>query len=268
MQHFTDLISIDSLQITSQPQGLPISEAELMSQNNQSSTVIASSTTQTSCPYDHLVDDLRKEIQKIAPTIKDPIQQAVYQCLERVVPNVPVQQTGLVLEEEEARLEPDIDIEDVTRNTENIPHGSNLDSDSSLIKKPTQKRFFGRSTVTYTETKTLFGTLYCRSTVYEDRGVCCTENFYMAHPANWLVSLGIKRSFDVLFASSTQGWKNNLSSRSFRAVPKDALIFQFCEDGNLEGVKTLLSRGDASLWDRTPWGETLLHVSINFSCFF
>ena len=72
----------------------------------------------------------------------------------------------------------------------------------------------------------------------------------------------MKTSLDVLISRSTQGWKNNLSSRTFRAVPMDALIFQFCEDGNLEGVKTLLARGDASLMDRCPKGLTLLHVSI------
>lgn len=243
---------------------MPISGEELNSHSNHSSIILASSTTQDASPYDNLVKDLRKEIQTVASTVSDPILQAVYQYLERLMPNVTSRQTDLVLKEEEPNLELDNETEDVTSNTETIPQNSNLYCDVSLVKKQSQRRPRKRGKFTASKSKTLFGTFYLRSEVYEDRGVPHSENFYMFHPANWLVLLGMKSSFDVMISRSTQGWTNNLSSRTFRAVPHDALIFQFCENGNLEGIKTLLARGDASLMDRCPRGWTLLHVSIIF----
>lgn len=261
--------------------------------------VVATSSTQTSCSHNDLINDLKKEIQKVASTLNNPIQQAVYQCLEGWIPDEKVRQIRLVCEEEEVKqtglafdgevkktglafeeefkqtasafdrvkLEPDIETEGFTSNTENVPQGSNLRSGLSLDKKPTRSCSRGLSKITTSKTKTLFGTIYLRSKVYEDFGVPRYETFYMFHPANWLVSLGMKSSFDVMISRSTQGWKNNLSSRTFRAVPEDALIIQFCTDGNIEGVKTLLARVDASVMDRSPGGYTLLHVSIIFFVF-
>lgn len=165
-------------------------------------------------------------------------------------------------EEETAKIEPDIEAEDFTSDTQIVSQGSHLDSELSPVKKPSQRCSRELTKLIDSKTRTFFGTFYLRSTIYEDRGVSHCKNFYMFHPANWLVSLGVKTSLDVLISRSTQGWKNNLSSRTFRAVSKDALIFQFCKNGNLEGVKTLLARGDASLMDRSPSGLTLLHVSI------
>lgn len=206
--------------------------------------------------------------------MKDPIQQAMYQCLERMMLGRTVKQIGSVLEErgeeeeedddddDAAKPESGIEVEDVSSDTQVVSRGIHLDSDVSPVKQPGQRRSRARTKSIASRSRTFFGIFYLKSKVYEDRGVFHYENFYMFHPANWLVSLGVKTSLDVLISRSTQGWKNNLSSRTFRAVPKDALIFQFCRDGNLEGVKTLLARGDASLMDRSPNGRTLLHVSI------
>ena len=44
-------------------------------------------------------------------------------------------------------------------------------------------------------------------------------------------------------------------------VPDDALIFEFCREGNLAGVKTLLSKGQASVRDVDSLGRTALFVS-------
>lgn len=80
-----------------------------------------------------------------------------------------------------------------------------------------------------------------------------------------MIWLGITTSLDVMISKSIRGWKNTL--RAFRAVPAEALIFEFCTKGNVEGVRTLLARGDASVWDRDPDGMTPLHVSVILSVF-
>lgn len=259
---------------------MPICGDELNSQSNQSSVLAISSATQTSSPhdgiFDDLVNDLKREIQKVASSIKDPILQAVYQSLEGVIPKATVKQYGLTLEEEEeeeeegkkgkgkAKPEIDIETEGVVSNTEDIPQGNNLPSDLSLVQKPIPRRSRGKGKLTVSKAKTLFGTFYLRSKVYEDCKISHYETSYRFHPANWLVSLGMRGSLDVMISRSTQGWQIDLNARTFRAVPEDALIFQFSEDGNIEGVKTLLVRGEGSLMDRDPTGFTLLHVSILF----
>jgi len=57
---------------------------------------------------------------------------------------------------------------------------------------------------------------------------------------------------------SIVGWKHSLEV--FRAAPETAPIFDFCRDGNLEVVRTLLKNGHASPWDRDPEGRTPLFV--------
>jgi hypothetical protein len=44
--------------------------------------------------------------------------------------------------------------------------------------------------------------------------------------------------------------------------PWDSPIFQCCRRGDLEGVKRLILKGEASLFDITPTGGSLIAVSI------
>ncbi len=86
------------------------------------------------------------------------------------------------------------------------------------------------------------------------------ETSYTIYPATWLVRLGIHRGLRLKFlSSSTQGWKASL--KAFCPVPDDALIFDFCKEGNISAVKSLLSRGHASVRDTDSAGYTPLHVS-------
>jgi hypothetical protein len=64
----------------------------------------------------------------------------------------------------------------------------------------------------------------------------------------------------IITAKSIAGWQ--YSMQPFRAVPETALIYDFCHDGNLEGVRSLFKRGEASPWDQDPKGQTLLLVRI------
>ena len=91
---------------------------------------------------------------------------------------------------------------------------------------------------------------------------CEHESTYTIYPAAWLVWLGIRRGFRLGFQSSPiQGWKTTL--KTYRPVPDDALIFNFCKDGNLPAVRTLLLGGQASVRDTDSWGCTPLHVSFS-----
>lgn len=86
------------------------------------------------------------------------------------------------------------------------------------------------------------------------------ESIYTIYPAKWLIWLGMRCGLRLGFVSSQiQGWKNTLNT--FRPVPDNALIFEFCRDGNLAAVRSLLSGGHASVRDTDSEGYTPLHVS-------
>ena len=79
-------------------------------------------------------------------------------------------------------------------------------------------------------------------------------------PAWWLVKIGFNRGLQAAFSQATdQSLKFALNP--FRLVPDDALIFDFCRTGNIDGVRRLLIRGDASARDTDSRGLTPLLVS-------
>ena len=84
---------------------------------------------------------------------------------------------------------------------------------------------------------------------------------YIISPAPWLVRLGFHYGLHLGFLSSTQGWKNTL--KTFCPVPDDALIFEFCRQGNVSAVRSLLLGGYASVRDTDSRGYTPLHVSLS-----
>ncbi|KAF7921602.1 uncharacterized protein EAE98_008449 [Botrytis deweyae] len=81
------------------------------------------------------------------------------------------------------------------------------------------------------------------------------ESQLIIYPSKWLAKLGVRYGIELSILAS-RGWR--YSFQPFRAVPESSLIFQFCREGNLGGVRTLLSRGDASPYDRDPLGRTPL----------
>lgn len=91
------------------------------------------------------------------------------------------------------------------------------------------------------------------------------ETSFTYHPAPWYLRMFLNFGVNVLFMKASQGWQYKI--QTFRAVPYDSLIFDFCEKGNLDGVRTLLGRREASPWDVNPEGWTPLHVSHAFRSF-
>lgn len=241
-------IRISLLQSSSQQNLLTVSKEEVSSQRNQSSLVVTTSGTQTSSSLDDLIrDTIREEVGKVTSEMKDPIQQAMYQCLERYVSNEkPEHEEGSVANEE----------------VESKSSDTKLHRKELCHKKPTRKPSSGRTNIIHSSTsrRTLFGTIVSISKVYEELGVPCYESVFMFHPADWLIWLGLRSSLDILITKSIRGWKNHLNV--FRAVSDEALIFQLCKNGDVEGIKTLFANGDASVMDRDSEGCTPLHVSI------
>jgi hypothetical protein len=82
---------------------------------------------------------------------------------------------------------------------------------------------------------------------------------YVFYPTGVLRRIGVSYGFWIN-AKATSGWKYSL--QPFNAVPENSLIFEFCRDGNLSGIQTLLRLGQASLQDRDPFGRTPLWVSL------
>ena len=79
-------------------------------------------------------------------------------------------------------------------------------------------------------------------------------------PAGWLLKLGFNCAYNLsIHDSSTQGWQ--ISIRPINLVADDALIFQYCEQGNIEKVRDLMSRNLASVRDVDFDGRTALHAS-------
>jgi len=84
----------------------------------------------------------------------------------------------------------------------------------------------------------------------------------LLYPPAWMNILPL--SFGVqIVARCTSGW--NFSIEPSHVIPEDSLIFEFCRDSNLSGVRSLLGRRAASLWDRDaagrtpPWVRGMLH---------
>ena len=116
---------------------------------------------------------------------------------------------------------------------------------------------------TYTEYKTLFGTLSWRSRTirfkHEDEILGDTENqefetCVAIRPAPWLLS----RHLDLQMTRSLSGW--TWGGRQFCLVERDALIFKYCKDGNLNGVRDLFQHKLASPFDVNIDNYTPLHV--------
>lgn len=243
-------IRIKLLQSTSQQQISPSALVEEVSlQRSRSSLFITTPGTQTSSSPDDLIrDTIKQELGKLTSEMKNPIQQAVYQCFEQYIFNEKSKHEELA-----SKKETELKSSDTALYQEVVCH-----------QKKFRKTSSERNKITYflTTKKTLFGIIVFKSKSYEERGVPCYENFFTFHPADWLIWLGVRSSLDILMTKSIRGWKNNLSSRTFRAVSDKATIFQLCKNGDVEGIKTLFANGDASVMDRNSYGITPLHVSI------
>lgn len=83
-----------------------------------------------------------------------------------------------------------------------------------------------------------------------------TEISFRIHPNLWF----FKTAFSVSYVRSTYSRLTNLQFQIYNSRPGGALIFEFCSSGNVDGVKSLITRKDASPFDIDSDGWTPLHV--------
>ena len=124
------------------------------------------------------------------------------------------------------------------------------------------KDFFGGRIYVQTDVYCVTTRLCSNGDILHDNHLLEHETSFIYHPAPWYLRMCFNFGVNVLVAKAAQGWQWKI--QTFRAVPYDSLFFDFCENGNLDGVRTLLDRREASPWDVDPEGWTPLHVSHAF----
>ncbi|KAL4874650.1 hypothetical protein BJY04DRAFT_11107 [Aspergillus karnatakaensis] len=115
--------------------------------------------------------------------------------------------------------------------------------------------------------KTPFGTLHLHTRITErqeledgeTRSETDTETSIIFHPAPWLLKLGLRYGLNAMSINHHKTWQYTIMP--VHAVPNDSLIFDFCKDGNVEAIKRLFDRGEASVYDTDTNGWTPLFVS-------
>ena len=88
---------------------------------------------------------------------------------------------------------------------------------------------------------------------------------FIFYPASWLTRIGLRYGTEAsLKYSASTGWRFNVEA--VRAMPENSLLFDLCKLGDVQAVKLMLARGDASVKDTSPKGWTPLHVSFKILC--
>ena len=161
------------------------------------------------------------------------------------------------------------------RTREHIPSMA-LDLEASRHQKmPMLCELHIESNVDYHEfsvVETFFGNIYIeskstsRKTQVTDKSLDSRTLQYensktlVFRPAKWLISLGLSYSLHVgIRESAVTGWTHTIAIN--RPVPDNALVFEFAEQGNLPAMRSLMSRGLASVRDFDSYGRTALWVS-------
>ncbi|KAL9077262.1 MAG: hypothetical protein Q9157_003453 [Trypethelium eluteriae] len=119
-----------------------------------------------------------------------------------------------------------------------------IDQLLSQHRKKLHNRFrisFSEQITYYSESRNIFGHIFM-STRLLKRAITEgdhvieqleTRSSFAFHPASWLISLGMKIAVQIKY----QGLLPTITTT--RAVSDDALIFEFCHTGNVDGVRTL-----------------------------
>ena len=155
-----------------------------------------------------------------------------------------------------------------TRGADFVDSGDSSDEDSMpqfKVKRNGIPSLDRRTTLqsTYAEYESTFGTLLWRSRAikisHKDEILGCTEtrkleSYFAIRPARWLLA----RCLSLQISRACGGW--TWRGQQFPMVAKDALIFKYCKEWNLAGVKDLFQRKLASPFDINCNGRTPLHV--------
>ena len=92
----------------------------------------------------------------------------------------------------------------------------------------------------------------------KERSITTRRTRYDLRLAQWLLTRGFSWQTSGIYGS----WQ--YSFRTFRYIPGDALILDFCIEGDVANVQRMFDKGLASPFDRVRYGDedwSLLHVS-------
>ncbi|KAI9699769.1 MAG: hypothetical protein M1836_002804 [Candelina mexicana] len=251
----------------------------------QQSTKITTITAGLQDLGDH-VNDLRREIRRMAEAMPNPIFRSGFElamsvALQEAISRLsfhasasstqPQLRAGNPPEVNSALLD-DEQISEVS-DVQSRDHPSVFPSNYSSRKRRRQRMLVNIKSF---ELKNVFGAVYVRSATHQ---IACSsstgcsididrhreqyevETFFVLHPAPWLAGWGVRYGVKAMVSRSIKGWQNNL--KHFRVVANESLIFDFCKEGNIAGVRRLFLRGEASPLDTDLQGRTPLHFAAN-----
>ncbi len=205
---------------------------------------------------------LQSEASRICQTIQNPLQRAGFKLGSDVaVRNLASSQS----KDQKTILWP-------STNSEN-GRSALLSPDEIVSRSGKQTKTEDKISLRDSITQTLFGAITTTTTtrVLNTNSVgdeaLDDEDYQYEHestvrllPAQWLLKLGFNYAYTFSTNdSSTKGWQ--FCVKPIYLVPDDASIFKFCGQGNIEGVRDLISKGLASVRDVDSEGRTALHVS-------
>ena len=117
--------------------------------------------------------------------------------------------------------------------------------------------------------RTFFGSVVCRLEKRNTLDASCqtpqpqTTFSIILHPTLWNIRWALKFELELILSMSLIGWKYVVVP--VRTVCDNSPLFQFCKAGNLNAVRGLFSKGNASILDTNSHGCQPLHVSTLFS---
>lgn len=119
--------------------------------------------------------------------------------------------------------------------------------------------------------ETLFGTICFQTQIIkhydifdeEQKTQTETQTSFIFHPAPWLMRFGLRYGLKAMAIYHHRTWSYTI--QPVHAIPDDSLIFTFCRKGNVDAVRELFKRRDASVYDVDTNGWTPLHVSLLLS---
>jgi hypothetical protein len=223
--------------------------------------IITTSNINTQSELETQLHTLRREIRKTSSTISNPVAPFAF---EKSMNNALLQLAD-DFEDATPQQRPDIFSEELTSKEKSEGFSPNLPFRQSKLMILRQCKV-----------PCIFGLVYISSGVYKT-SIPGLPSFGQAsenkedkfqislafYPSAWIQALSIHFGMKLMISSSFEGIDCRMST--YRAVPDDAVIFDFCKEGNTSAVQKLFDRQLASPWDTNSRGLTPLFVRITSS---
>lgn len=214
-----------------------------------STTTAPSSNVESSDMNQHLVV-LQEKIAAATSTVSNPVLRHIFQQeLESTLPKLAAR-LAQVSDHELGGIETSSFDRGVT------PQPPNTKTYAKLIGYFSIASVFGTLRLTTTSTTTFVSQKYPKLIFPKSKSIHTATVLY---PVPWVQKYGINHGLFIRLSLSSGGL--DCSLKSYRAVPDNAPIFDYCKEGNIEAIQALFDSGLASPWDNNSRGFTPLFVS-------